>query len=110
MPQSNWQRVGHIDVDAGLCWVGDPCYILHAQGENAPTEIGKNWREFCDILPLEGAALEQCKAFGHRPGETGLGVCVPTGYGDGSYPVYVKVKEGRVAAVMVDFEGDQESL
>jgi hypothetical protein len=40
--------VGHIGVDAGLCWVGDPCYILHS--DKLPETIGKNWSEFCDLL------------------------------------------------------------
>ena len=24
-----WEHIGEIGVDAGLCWLGDPCYILH---------------------------------------------------------------------------------
>lgn len=33
-----------------------------------------------------------------------VGVCVPTGWGDGTYPVFVKrTDEGRVAAVTVRF-------
>src|SRR5438270_340558 len=40
--------IGEIGVDAGLCWIGDPCYILHT--DQPPKAIGKSWDEFCDIV------------------------------------------------------------
>jgi hypothetical protein len=44
------KQIGEIGVDAGLCWIGDPCYILHK--EHPPKAIGTSWDEFCDILLL----------------------------------------------------------
>ncbi len=32
-----------------------------------------------------------------------LGVCSSTGYGDGSYPVYAKMQDGRVARLIIEF-------
>src|SRR5271168_4132582 len=91
------QLIGEIGVDAGLCWIGDPCYILHANPP--PKAIGKDWGEFCDILDQA-----TCKQFNYDLGHAGLGVVVSTGYGDGTYPVYARFnKEGRVAKVWVDF-------
>jgi hypothetical protein len=47
MNNNNWIKVGEIGVDAGLCWVGDPCYIM---GQDASSHPCKTWNEFCDIL------------------------------------------------------------
>jgi hypothetical protein len=94
------KQVGEITVDAGLCWVGDPCYILHR--ESAPKAIGTDWEKFCEILHSEGHITH--KQFNHDRGHAGLGVVVQTGYGDGIYPVYAKFNElGRIARVWVDF-------
>jgi hypothetical protein len=95
------KQIGEIGVDAGLCWIGDPCYILHA--EPAPKAIGKDWGEFCDLLHEDGA-YPTCKQLHYDLGHVGLGVVVSTGYGDGTYPVYAEFNdEGRVASVRVDF-------
>lgn len=92
-------EAGVIGVDAGLCWIGDPCYILH-QKEN-PAAIGKDWGEFCDIL---GEDYPTVKQFDYDMGHEGLGMCVSTGYGDGVYPVFVtKNSEGRVVRVTIEF-------
>lgn len=97
------EEVGLIGVDAGVCWVGDPCYILHA--EKAPADIGKNWGEFCDKLEEKGRPAQ----FNYDMGHAGLGVVVSTGYGDGSYPVYVRRNsEGRIAEVRVVFIEEEE--
>jgi hypothetical protein len=99
------KQIGEIGVDAGLCWIGDPCYILHA--EPTPKSIGKNWGEFCNIMQNAPA-----KQFDYDLGHAGLGVAVATGYGDGVYPVYAEFDEqGRVAKVCVEFicdDADEE--
>ncbi len=33
MNKTKWEKIGQIGVDAGLCWIGDPCYILHKEEE-----------------------------------------------------------------------------
>ncbi len=97
-----WQKVGEIDVDAGLCWIGDPCYIM---GKDASSHPCVSWSEFCEKLDDSPKALWH--KWNHPSGHSGLGVTVRTGYGDGTYPVSVKLNsEGRVLAVMVDF-GDE---
>lgn len=99
---SNWEKAGVIGVDAGLCWIGDPCYILDDRSER-PSDIGKTWVEFCDRLSgREDKCVAQWK---HADDYPGLGVTVGTGHGDGCYQVYVRRDgSGRVMAVMVDFE------
>ena len=92
--------IGEIGVDAGLCWIGDPSYILHANP--LPKAIGKDWEEFCDSLDADGAY--PTKQFDYDLGHSGLGVVVSTGYGDGVYPVYAEFNdEGRIASVTVEF-------
>ena len=95
------KQIGEIGVDAGLCWIGDPCYILHANPK--PKAIGKDWDAFCNILH-EDDQYPTCKQFTYDLGHAGLGVVVSTGYGDGVYPVYAEFNDdGRVAKVWVDF-------
>jgi hypothetical protein len=89
------RHLGHIGIDAGLCWIGDPCYVLPHDASDNP---GHNWPEFCNTLEKHD-----------KPGEStahnfnGIGVCVGTGYGDGNYPVTATIKDGRVMSVTVTF-------
>ena len=92
--------IGEIGVDAGLCWIGDPCYILHT--DTPPKAIGKDWAEFCILL--ENSHYPTARQFDYDLGHPGLGVVVSTGYGDGTYPVFAEFNnEGRVASVTVEF-------
>ena len=89
-----WREVGEIGVDAGMCWIGDPCYILHRQGDN-PKDIGENWDDFCNKMSANDT-WPASKQFNYDAGHAGLGVVVTTGYGDGVYPVLANFKGGRV--------------
>jgi len=96
----DWEQVGIIGVDAGLCWIGDPCYVVTPDCTEHPA---KTWGEFCDRI-----VHPACQQFNYKRGHAGLGVCVSTG-GDGSFPVFVRRNsEDRIVAVMVVFdeEGD----
>ena len=102
-----FKKIGEIGVDAGLCWIGDPCYILHQK--QPPQAIGKDWEEFCDIVSKD-KQNPTAKQFHYDLGHPGLGIAVETGYGDGTYPVYAAItEEGRVARVWVDFLDDEEA-
>lgn len=99
MNKTEWEQVGVIGVDAGLCWVGDPCYIIHSEPNK---DLGKDWLDFCDRL-CDGE-ISGTKQWNCNLGQPGLGVTVSTGYGDGEYPVFVKRNsEGRIAEVKVKF-------
>jgi hypothetical protein len=93
--------IGHMSVDAGLCWVGDPCYVL---GDDASSRV-HNWDEFC-------SKITEMKHHAAPLGD-GVGFAISTGYGDGSYPVYIETSdEGswgeRVKSITIDFLGDEE--
>jgi hypothetical protein len=90
---SKWVKVGEIGVDAGMVWIGDPCYILHT--EEPVKGIGKDWGEFCDLLPDNGPLMKEF--------DGGLGCVVGSGDGDGCYDVRARVKNGRVYEVKVVF-------
>lgn len=95
--------VGHVDVDAGIVMIGDPCYTL-GDGSSAPA----SWSEFVDatfkpenIVNKAGVAMP----LEHK----GAGIVIPSGYGDGSYPVYVNTNsEGRVVSATVVFIGGDD--
>lgn len=91
-----WENIGYIGVDAGLCWIGDPCYILHNEESNP--DIGKDWNEFVNKYYEQDNDDVTHRAFGHS------GFAVSTGFGDGSYPVYIKkTEDNRVAEVRIIF-------
>lgn len=102
----DWIYVGLFGVDAGLCWIGDPCYIIKDDNEARPKEFGKDWRDFCDILfEKEAGSQKPGVEFNYDAGHKGLGVCITSGYGDGTYGVYVKRnKDGAIAQALIDFE------
>jgi hypothetical protein len=97
-----FELAGHIGVDAGICWIGDPCYVIHSTDDNTEV-LGKDWEEFCKKLGNSNVIK-----FPYAHGHEGLGVVVNTGYGDGFYPVYVRKVEGRVMEARVVFDEDGE--
>jgi hypothetical protein len=92
-------HLGYIGVDAGLCWIGDPCYVLP---DGRDTNPGADWGKFCKVISEND-----------KPGNptahnfNGIGVCVGTGYGDGEYPVTANIENGRVMSVTVNFNEDR---
>ena len=103
------EKVGHIAVDAGLCWIGDPCYVLPDDASNA--DQVRDWSSFCDQLITADGEHKSTAQFRFNHGHIGLGVAVSTGWGDGMYPVYVEYSaEGRVAKVEVVFIEEEEEV
>ena len=110
---SDWECIGKIGVDAGLCWIGDPCYFIQNDffeedtNKDDRSTVFKSWRKFLDKLnELSGDRNKAptIASFPYKLGHEGLGVCISTGYGDGTYPVFVrKNQEGRIAEVKVVF-------
>jgi hypothetical protein len=96
--EAKWELLGTVDVDAGMLWIGDPCYVLHRE-EGLPSTVGKDWAAFCALT-----SDSRVTKFGHAGGEgEGLGLAVGTGYGDGTYPVFGRIEHGRVLELHVVF-------
>ena len=102
--EPSWEPAGVIGVDAGLCWIGDPCYCVTPDAREHPAQT---WGEFCgNLRDLDRDGFQQ---FYYSRGHDGLGVAVSTGYGDGCYPVSIRrTSDGRVAGVRVDFVGEDD--
>ena len=84
------KRIGSFGVDSGLCWIGDPCHIL-PYDRDTNFLPSRTWTEFCDLI------------FGKDFMEFKAGVVCSTN-GDGEYPVYAKVEDGKVKGIFIDFE------
>lgn len=102
-PVPAWKLVGRVSVDAGLLWIGDPCYILHKDG--MPHDVGESWPEFCERIE-KASAKTGVAQFKFDMGHAGLGVCVGGFGGDGLYPVYARYdSRGLIVEVRVCFDG-----
>lgn len=106
MTEEPWELAGEIGVDAGLCWIGDPCYCVTPDAREHPANT---WSDFCNKLNEMGRA-EPSYQFRYKLGHPGLGVCVSTGWGDGHYPVYIRRNDqGRVMEARVVFIDEAEA-
>lgn len=95
------KRIGTVFVDAGLIWVGDPCYVLGDDATNRVTD----WQDFCNKLYKDGNIDEDRFA---EPLGMGVGLAVSSGMGDGAYPVYIETKDMgdwgvRVKSITIEF-------
>lgn len=109
------ELVGHVDVDAGIVMVGDPCYTI---GQDASSAI-PTWSDMCDKLFNPGNEVVTESGVRHvvkpfRDGHEGAGIVVPAGLGDGTYPVYIETVDmgtwgKRVKSLTVVFIDDDES-
>lgn len=97
-----WEYVGAIGVDAGIMYLGDPCYILQDRNETP------NYEEF-----ISDKVMEDVNKKGAGIYKNFVGAVCSTGFGDGSYDVFIKkYKAGkwgtRVAEMKVVFIGEDE--
>lgn len=120
-----WQKVGEISVDAGICWVGDPCYILPDKRGKYIDNPGLLYTDMLDAMFIQDSIEEgerefpcrktnQVHAFDHYPGNTGKGIVMGSGYGDGCYDVFVKAKKiggwgRRITEMKVVFINENET-
>jgi hypothetical protein len=98
-----WHDVGEVSVDSGHLWVGDPCYILDSAKPRG-RDLGQSWDDIVKKMVSSDAVQWTFDA-----GTPGFGVTVVAGLGDGTYPVRIKrTASGDVAAVLIEFIGDDE--
>lgn len=99
------EYAGSFFVDSGQAMVGDPCYLsdYDPNTNDAWSPEGKEGQYSYQGI----SATTLANNFGLIA--DGKAVAFSTGYGDGSYPVYVKTnQDGRVSMVVIDFEGNIE--
>jgi hypothetical protein len=92
-------QIGTVYVDSGTVFVGDPCYTATGDASNHI----KTWSEWCDRSPFGEKPYDVTEPAGH-----GLGLSIPTKYGDGTWPVFAELSEGRVARVIIDFDPEYD--
>lgn len=86
-------KLGTIGVDSGTVLLGDPAYIPQ-----------QGWDDFHQTLVDIGFfTTHHAEPFGE-----GLGLIVSSGYGDGSYPVYADVVDGRIMKIEIDFNDEDD--
>lgn len=100
----NVSLVGHFSVDSGQAMIGDPCYL-----DEWKTNDGEEWnlegKE--NHYSYQGASATTLKMNAGSLGD-GSAVVLSTGYGDGTYPVYVhKNEDGRILMALIDMSGDE---
>jgi hypothetical protein len=89
--RSRIELIGEIGVDAGLVYIGDPCYVIG-------TELGAmNWDQFVD----EHKIIEDPAKLAHQIDQL-TAVVAQSGGGDGIYPVYARIRDGRILSIMID--------
>jgi len=102
------KRIGSFIVDSGQAIVGDPCYLDEWQNWNRDKESFDNHLEKAGQYGYLGACGVTLKE-GYGELDNSRAVAFSTGYGDGYYPVYAEFDEdGRIAKVIIDFEGEVE--
>jgi hypothetical protein len=98
----NVSLVGHFSVDSGQAMIGDPCYLEEwSADENEEWNLeGKEGK-----YSYQGASATTVKRDAGILGS--ILIVFSTGYGDGSYPVYVHYSEdGRVLMALIDMSGE----
>ncbi len=95
---------GSFAVDSGQAMVGDPCYLdgWEPWANGTPFDHEENAGKY-SYLGACGVTLKE----GYGQLGNSSAVAFSTGYGDGLYPVYVKLNDdGRVGMVIIDFDGE----
>lgn len=107
------EYAGSFSVDSGQAMVGDPCYLDQYDPNSKDPWFDYDNNSVLDNkvgeYSYQGVSATTVKNNFGTIGD-GLAVAFSTGYGDGSYPVYVKLNDdGRVSMVVIDFENNIDS-
>ena len=96
--------IGKFGVDSGQAMIGDPCYLESWKAWDDKAEPFDNHTQHKGKYSYLGA----CNAtIENSYGDLGHGssVVFSTGYGDGVYPVFAEIDDGRIVKIVVDFNG-----
>jgi hypothetical protein len=91
------ELVGTIAVDSGQIMVIDPCYVWNDDFAVGDTPTGGNYDAVCRVTTGD-------KGFG----AIDLGFATGTLYGDGVYPVFAEMVDGKIARLIIDFDPSHE--
>lgn len=88
MKKKEVKQIGVVGVDSGTLLLGDPCYWLS---------------DTSYLNEVVNAKFDKSRQVKFDLGHDGKGVIVSSGYGDGCYPVFATIKDGRVKEITVKF-------
>lgn len=106
--------IGYVGVDSGQLMVCDPCYIKGDDWKDTdyePTTANASGHYPLNYNGACGATLSD-KGYGTLAfdlGHGGAGVAFSSGWGDGEYPVYATIIDGRVARVEIVMIDEDDS-
>lgn len=104
MRKNKMVRLGSIGVDSGQVLITDPCYIHRFKDSKKPTpDFGDKSDRSYSYFGACCASLDEIAEDNHQL-ENGLGVCSGTFHGDGVYPVYAEIEDGRVKKLVIYFD------
>lgn len=99
----NMVLAGYFTVDSGQAMIGDPCYLDEWKPWNSEED---NFKDHVNKIGEYGY-LGACNATltnSYGTVGNGRGVVLSTGWGDGMYPVYIHMDEGRPMMAIIDFD------
>lgn len=104
--QNGRHLIGEVWVDSGQVMLVDPCY-LHEWGGNDYGDTDKATFDYSGVCAVTLGKAEGQE--GEQAGQVAHGAVVTSsGWGDGSYPVYVNVEQHRVKSLTIVFFDDDD--
>ena len=101
--QNGVVKIGSCPVDSGQIMFVDPCYLDDFNSDDYDFQQ-YNLKEHGAPFSYSGV----CNVTLQSPaqgGQVGCSVATASGWGDGNYPVYATIEDGRVSHVTIYFDG-----
>jgi hypothetical protein len=101
-------KIGSCPVDSGQIMLVDPCYLDDFNSDDY------NFQQY--NLEKHGTPFSYsgvCNVTLQSPaqgGQVGCSVATASGWGDGNYPVFATIEDGRVSSVTIYFDGGPNYL
>lgn len=104
---TDWEYVGDLCVDSGQMMLCDPCYIKEDfENEYGDTGPGMSYSGACAATLSKNGCGFLTSSIGQH--SVNLAFATSSGHGDGLYPVFIKRDGGRIAAMKIEFIGDED--
>jgi hypothetical protein len=105
--QNGVVKIGNCPVDSGQIMLVDPCYIKDFDSNDYAYQ---EWQKKRNGTEFSYSAT--CNVTIQSPaqgGQVGCAVATSSGWGDGTYPVYATIEDGRVTEVTIYFENEPKT-
>lgn len=106
--QNGTRIIGHVWVDSGQMMLGDPCYLSDWQGQTVAFDRPGEYSYAGACTATTSNELAGIIGTDQRGSAEGMAAVFSTGYGDGTYPVEVTYRDGRVMSVTIVFDQEDD--